>query len=848
MDRPDLYFSCKFKKMRKMRFPVLVFLLWISACLLLLPKAQSQCITVESILVDACAPPSNPYWEGLNEMFRFRVGAQPINAGQIQITWANNIQFIPFNGFIQNSQTASVTASLNATVQSCGWLIEPPSLILPANSKVLVITSPMLDINANPFASLSDTMYVLYHNHAGVVYDPNYGTTVAYGHFINYNPNPAIPNIQTLSISVSSIGCNVSVSYNKSFLVTQAGSAGAQDGATVNFGGSGAITYVNNGCIAPVPVLSAAWTPPGNICPNASPLNLNTYVTGTPGGTWSGQGVTGNQFNPSGLSGPIAITYTVNPGPCAKVSTQNITVGNTGNPAWTIPANVCSGDQVSLTPLITGTTGGTWSGQGVSGSTFNSSGLSGNINITYTVGAVPCQTSSTQAISVTPRGNPAWTPPSGLCSGDVVSLNNYVTGTTGGTWSGQGVSGATFNTAGLTGNINITYTVGSGNCKDSSIRAINIGSRASASWTPPSGICSGDVVSLNNLITGTTGGTWSGQGVTGSSFNSAGLSGNIPITYKVGTGSCRDSSTQNIQVLPSGNAAWTSPGSVCNDASPIDLNTYVTGTTGGTWSGQGVSTSGTFNPAGLSGSIPITYSLGQGSCQGQSVQNINVAAFTTFPLTADKNIICAADSARVCAPTGYVSYNWNVGGTSNCVPAKNAGAYYVTVTDANGCTGESQRFNLSVYPIPPISVIVQGDTLSSFGAVSYQWRLNGTDIPGATSPVYVATQSGRYSLRVTDNNGCESTSTDVNIYRSAIGEIPSRDLFHVMQDPSFRNIIYISIPSLTQQDLLEIFNAAGQMVLSENIQRTETQIDVSFLPSGVYLLRYKDAVKKVALF
>jgi hypothetical protein len=68
------------------------------------PKYWAQCLTIESILVDACTPPSNPYWEGFNEMFRFKVGTQPINASQMQISWANNI---PFYGFVQNTQTAS---------------------------------------------------------------------------------------------------------------------------------------------------------------------------------------------------------------------------------------------------------------------------------------------------------------------------------------------------------------------------------------------------------------------------------------------------------------------------------------------------------------------------------------------------------------------------------------------------------------------------------------------------------------------------------------------------------------------------------------------------------------------
>ncbi|MBK7239039.1 MAG: HYR domain-containing protein [Flavobacteriales bacterium] len=43
-------------------------------------------------------------------------------------------------------------------------------------------------------------------------------------------------------------------------------------------------------------------------------------------GTWSGTGVTGNTFNPTGLSGPMDITYTVGTAPCATATTNSINV------------------------------------------------------------------------------------------------------------------------------------------------------------------------------------------------------------------------------------------------------------------------------------------------------------------------------------------------------------------------------------------------------------------------------------------------------------------------------------------------------------------------------------------
>ena len=118
-------------------------------------------------------------------------------------------------------------------------------------------------------------------------------------------------------------------------------------------------------------------------------------------------------------------------------------------------------------------------------------------------------------------------------------------------------------------------------------------------------------------------------------------------------------------------------------------------------------------------------------------------------ITTNENIFCSDDSTQICALSGYASYQWNAGvtGTGNCIYAKQAGDYYVTITDINGCTAESNHLPISVYPVTPASIIRQGDTLSSYGAVSYQWFLNNNPITNATGPIYIAGQQGLYSIR-----------------------------------------------------------------------------------------------------
>ena len=63
-------------------------------------------------------------------------------------------------------------------------------------------------------------------------------------------------------------------------------------------------------------------------------------------------------------------------------------------------------------------------------------------------------------------------------------------------------------------------------------------------------------MSLNILLTGSSGGTWSGIGVSGNTFNPNGLAvGDYAITYNIGSGTCQATETHNISVstcIPSG--------------------------------------------------------------------------------------------------------------------------------------------------------------------------------------------------------------------------------------------------------------------------------------------------------
>lgn len=269
---------------------------------------------------------------------------------------------------------------------------------------------------------------------------------------------------------------------------------------------------------------NSSWTNPGTMCASAAPVNLNSFVTGTPGGTWSGTGVSGSTFDPAGLSGPISITYITGTAPCDDTVTHVINVLTVADPTITAVGPFCS-DASSIT-LTAVSPGGTWTGTGVinpSTGAFNPAAATIGTNlITYTIPGA-CGGTDTVIITVNQTGNAAWTLQSSICDDDPsINLNSLVTGTPGGTWSGPGVTGSTFDPSGLSGSTTITYSEGTPPCEDVQSFSINVSViDASFTATPTNGLAPLSVV-FNNTSTNATSYIWTyGNGISSTAIDSS---------------------------------------------------------------------------------------------------------------------------------------------------------------------------------------------------------------------------------------------------------------------------------------------------------------------------------------
>lgn len=421
----------------------------------------------------------------------------------------------------------SITSPAGCTNTATSFLTvtAPPTVTLGSFSPVCANASPVILTGGSPVGGTYSGVGV-----GGGFFDPvvaGAGTkTITYTYFAaNGCSNSATNTILVLALPQVTLSpfpnvCPESNSFN---LIGGAPVGGTYSGPGVSFGtfnpavtGSGTFTidytYTDgNGCtntaVSPLTVLSppvVAFSSPSPKCSNNFPFTLNT---GTPaGGIYSGQFVTGSQFNPlaSGVgSFPVVYFYTDANG-CENSDTANVVVNAAPVVTLTTPASAC----INATAFqLTGglPAGGTYSGRGVSAGTFSPSAAGiGSSTIIYSYAdANGCSSSDTSVITVNSLPTVSLPPFAARCvNTGPLTLNTGAP--SGGTYSGTGVGGSTFYAAiAGVGSHAITYTYTDVNgCTSSDVEPIIVNPAPSINLGADTTVCAGSFLLLNAGNTG----------------------------------------------------------------------------------------------------------------------------------------------------------------------------------------------------------------------------------------------------------------------------------------------------------------------------------------------------------
>jgi gliding motility-associated-like protein len=602
---------------------------------------------------------------------------------------------------------------------------------------------------------------------------------------ITVNPLPAVnfPPILPFCIYDSSMILNTATPANGTY-----SGNGINNGSFVPLTagvGNHLLTYTftdTNGCINSdtstaivndTSILSFSNLP--DICIDGSAFNLNTATPN--GGTYSGNGVTNNSFDPASAGeGTSIITYTyTNPNQCTNFITAEIEVNelpiiNFGN-----FADLC----IDAIPLVLNSAtpiNGDYSGNGVYNNIFypDSAGA-GNQTITYIfTDSNNCTNSATANILINPLPVVNFPSLNPICVNEA-SFNLNTATPSGGNYSGNGVSINSFNPSIATvGNHLITYTYTDTNsCVNSDTSYILVNDTATIVFNNLPDICvDGSTFLLQTASP--SGGVYSGNGVDNNNNFSPSVAGVglHVLTYTFTTSNnCVTSKTATIRVNPLPVVNFNDNSTICIDHPTFDLITATPSP--GVYSGIGVNNN-RFNPAVAGvGVHTLTYTFTDNNgCINSDNALFTVNALPNVVLPA-LNDVCLNQPQFVLntgTPFGGI-YSGNGVVNSNSFRAINAGVgihkIVYTYTDLIGCVNKDST-NINVLQIPNIVLnasdisICNGDTttLIPSGGINYSFTtLFGNPVVGNSNTPVSPAFTTSYILRGENNLGCANRDT-----------------------------------------------------------------------------------------
>lgn len=195
--------------------------------------------------------------------------------------------------------------------------------------------------------------------------------------------------------------------------------------------------------------------------------------------------------------------------------------------------------------------------------------------------------------------------------------------------------------------------------------------------------------------------------------------------------------------------------------------------------------------------------------------------------------ICTGDILTITAPSGFTTYTWSNGASTNPVTIT-ATTTALTLQVANGgCTSPlSDPLNVIVNSYPVATITPSGTQLTASSGDTYQWYQNGEEVDGATNQKFEfnALEYGVYTVDVTDN-GCTSTSDkftylitgfEKNTEGLKVYPNPVDEDLHIEFNPPYQ---------------IQVIGVSGKVVYDYNAESMSSSFDLRSLAKGVYVLK-----------
>lgn len=540
------------------------------------------------------------------------------------------------------------------------------------------------------------------------------------------------------------------------------------------------------------------------VTPTTTATNTGPYCAGTtiqlnsPAATsytWTGPNAfTSNAQNPTiglatiGMNGIYNLIASV--GSCTAAASTSVMVNPLPLPTISNNGPICNGQTLNLTSggavTYTWTGPNTFASQNQNPSIPAASPLNSGVYTVTVTDLNSCKNSTTTNVTVNPT--PTLTANgSSVCVGQNMGVGANSLPGSNYTWSGPGgftavgqntvITNAQVNMAGVY-NVTVTSAVG---CTNTGVANVNITPLPVPVLINSSPVCVGGV--LNFTATGGSSYAWVGPNgfnnlSSNPSINNVSMPANGTYSVIVTANSCSIMATTAVVINPLPTPVAANNGPVCETK---NINLSGTGGVNYSWTGPSGFTSTSQNPA-----ITNAFNNNSGVYLLTVTDANGCQATTSTSVVINPNPVLLANGATVCfgystvlTATGGATYSWigPNGFTSNQqnpqIPVVNnstSGNYTVTVTGINTCTS-STAVNVGTYPLPVPSITSTAKTCvntqvnlqGSPGFLMYQWTGPNNFLSPNSATSFTPnsmTQSGMYTLSVTDNRGCVgSTST-----------------------------------------------------------------------------------------
>jgi hypothetical protein len=228
-------------------------------------------------------------------------------------------------------------------------------------------------------------------------------------------------------------------------------------------------------------------------------------------------------------------------------------------------------------------------------------------------------------------------------------------------------------------------------------------------------------------------------------------------------------------------------------------------------------------------------------CSGEELQ-ISVASNSTFG--KDNKTSFVLRNAGNQEVTTLLLSQQDGNRISTILPDSLTDGSYNLTTSPEITSNVSDNFVIHSLPKTNITVLQSNSFRTTLKAseapgFSYQWQLDGTDLPNATTSTISAGRSGNYSVTITNQGGCKTNSTAIPVTADEPQDIK---LLQNMPNPVGSQAEISFYLPVSQHIKLDLFNILGQKIVSlgeGNFQQGwhSAIVDGNMLAKGIYIYR-----------